>query len=367
LRDADTIGRMGGDEFVVLIDGAPLKVAPELIAERLLDVMRQPFDLDDTSMPLSINASIGIAIGDRETGGDLLRDADVALYQAKAAGKNQYEVFHPEMHTEISRRIELEFDMRSAIENNQFRLAYQPIYNLDDLALVGVEALLRWEHPNLGNVEPDEFIPILEQTGQIQEVGRWVLIHACTQMAAWHAKGDTLDISVNVSGRQLDHDDVVEHIHEALDTSGLDPSTLIIEVTETALMRNAADTAVRLKAVKDLGVRIAVDDFGTGYSSLAYLQQFPVDCLKIDRAFTHAITTSPESKALIRTLVQLGRDLGLKTLAEGVETTGEMDHLRNENVDEAQGFLLSRPLEPEALERQILIPSRAAHKALKQS
>ncbi len=180
---------MGGDEFVVLIDGAPLKVAPELIAERLLDVMRQPFDLDDTSMPLSINTSIGTAIGDRDTGGDLLRDADVALYQAKAAGKNRYETFYPEMQTEVSRRIELEFDMRSAIERNQFRLVYQPIYNLDDLTLVGVEALLRWEHPTVGNVEPDEFIPILEQTGQIQEVGRWVLIQACDQMAAWRAKG----------------------------------------------------------------------------------------------------------------------------------------------------------------------------------
>jgi diguanylate cyclase (GGDEF)-like protein len=358
MRDADTIGRMGGDEFVVLIDGAPLNVEPSLIAERLLDVMRQPFDLDDTSMPLVVHTSIGIAIGDRETGGDLLRDADVALYQAKAAGKNRYEIFHPEMQTEISRRIELEFDLRLAIEKSQFFLVYQPIYNLDDLAMVGVEALLRWNHPNDGIVEPDEFIPILEQTGQILEVGRWVLLEACLQMAEWHANGDTLDVSVNVSGRQLDHDSVVTDINDALEASGLAPEFLTIEVTETALMRNAADTAVRLKAIKELGVRIAVDDFGTGYSSLAYLQQFPVDCLKIDRAFTHAITTSPESKALIRTLVQLGRDLGLKTLAEGVETTGEMDQLRNERVDEAQGFLLSRPLDAAALEALILNPAR---------
>ena len=358
LRDADTIGRMGGDEFVVLIDGSALKASPELVAERLLDVMRQPFDLDDTSSPLSVNTSIGIAIGDRAAGGDLLRDADVALYQAKAAGKNRYEIFHPEMQTEISRRIELEFDLRSAVDKEQFRLVYQPIYNLDDLSLVAVEALLRWDHPTLGLIEPDEFIPILEQSGQIQEVGRWVLNEACHRMAVWHSKGDTLDISVNVSGRQLDHDNIVDHIREALESSGLDPATLIIEVTETALMRDAAHTAVRLKAVKELGVRIAVDDFGTGYSSLAYLQQFPVDCLKIDRRFTSAITTSPESKALIRTLVQLGRDLGLKTLAEGVETASEMDHLRDEHVNEAQGFLLSRPLEPQVLEDQILQPGR---------
>jgi len=358
VRDADTIGRMGGDEFVVLIDGAPVKVAPELVAERLLDVMRQPFDLDETSSPMSINTSIGIAVGDREAGGDLLRDADVALYQAKAAGKNRYEVFHPAMQTEISRRIELEFDVRLAIERDQFFLVYQPIYNLDDLTMIGVEALLRWQRQEGEVIAPDEFIPILEQTGQILEVGRWVLLEACRQMAEWHAKGSMLDISVNVSGRQLDFDNVVDDLSDALEASGLKPEFLVIEVTETALMKNAADTAVRLKAVKDLGVRIAVDDFGTGYSSLAYLQQFPVDCLKIDRAFTHAITTSPESKALIRTLVQLGKDLGLRTLAEGVETTGEMDHLRDERVNQAQGFLLSRPLDAKSLESQILIPSR---------
>jgi diguanylate cyclase (GGDEF)-like protein len=358
LRDADTIGRMGGDEFVVLIDGASLDVAPELVAERLLDVMRQPFDVDGSVLPLVVNTSIGIAVGDRASPGELLRDADVALYQAKAAGKNRYEIFHPEMQTEISHRIELEFDLRAALEGDQFRLVYQPIYNLDDLTLIGVEALLRWDHPTRGTVEPDEFIPILEQNGQIREVGRWVLREACTQMAAWHARGDTLDVSVNVSGRQLDDDVVVAHIRDALDVSGLDATALIIEVTETALMRNAEKTAQRLRAIKELGVRIAVDDFDTGYSSLAYLQQFPVDCLKIDRSFTSAISTSPESRALIGTLVQLGKDLGLKTLAEGVETTAEMDQLRAEHVNEAQGFLLARPLDPEALEAQLLAPRR---------
>ncbi len=360
LRGADTIGRMGGDEFVVLIDGASLDVAPELVAERLLEVMRQPFELAGASMPLIVNVSIGIAMGDRPTGGELLRDADVALYQAKALGKNRYEIFYPEMQTKILHRTELEFDLRGAMEGEQFRLVYQPIYNLDDLTLVGVEALLRWEHPVRGLMQPDDFIPILEQTGQIREVGRWVLLEACRQMAAWHAQGDTLDVSVNVSGRQLDSDAVIDHVREALRVSGLPATSLIIEVTETALMRNADLTAVRLRSIKDLGVRIAVDDFGTGYSSLAYLRQFPVDCLKIDRMFTNAITTSPESKALIGTLVQLGRDLGLTTLAEGVETTVEMDHLRDEHVNEAQGFLMSRPLDAETLETQLLAPARGA-------
>jgi diguanylate cyclase (GGDEF)-like protein len=358
LREADTIGRMGGDEFVVLIDGASLEAAPELVAERLLDVMRQPFDLDQDSLPIIVSASVGIAMGDRAYPEDLLRDADVALYQAKGAGKNRYEVFDPEVRTDISKRTELEFDLRSALEGDQFRLVYQPIYDLDDLTLVGVEALLRWEHPTKGLMQPDRFIPILEQSGQIREVGHWVLREACTQMAAWHAKGDTLDVSVNVSGRQLDDDVIVAHVRDALETSGLPATSLIIEVTETALMRNANATARRLSAIKELGVRVAVDDFGTGYSSLAYLRQFPVDCLKIDRMFTSAITTSPESKALVGTLVQLGRDLGLRTLAEGVETIEEIDDLRNEGVDEAQGFLLARPLDAATIESRFLRPGR---------
>jgi EAL domain-containing protein (putative c-di-GMP-specific phosphodiesterase class I) len=321
-------------------------------------VMHQPFELDDASMPLMVNISIGIATAAGATAGELLRDADVALYQAKAMGKNRYETFDPAMQTKIRRRTDLEFDLRSALSANQYRLMYQPIYNLDDLTVIGVEALLRWDHPTRGLVSPDEFIPILEQTGQIQEVGRWVLQMACAQMAAWHAKGDTLDISVNVSGRQLDHDSVITDISDALRVSGLGAESLIIEVTETALMRNVEATALRLQRIKALGVRIAVDDFGTGYSSLAYLRQFPFDCLKIDRVFTNAVTTSPESKALIKTLVQLGKDLGLTTLAEGIETTDEIDLLRSAKVDHAQGFLMARPLDPETLETQVLIPTR---------
>jgi EAL domain-containing protein (putative c-di-GMP-specific phosphodiesterase class I) len=183
-----------------------------------------------------------------------------------------------------------------------------------------------------------------------------VLEEACTQMAAWHSRGDTLDLSVNVSGRQLDSGAVVDHIRSALDASGLEAGSLIVEVTETALMRNADETAVRLQAIKDLGVRIAVDDFGTGYSSLAYLQRFPVDCLKIDRSFIDTIASSAEADALIHTLVQLGTNLGLRTLAEGVETAEQLDHLRQVDVDHAQGFLLAGPLPPQAVEDQILIP-----------
>jgi len=354
LRDADTIGRMGGDEFVVLVDGNVSEPSPTLVAERLLQVMRQPFVVAGAVAEITAKVSIGIAMGDRASPGDLLRDADVALYQAKAAGKNRYEMFHSSMHLELMERAELELDLGSALEGDQFRLVYQPIYHVEDLTIVGVEALLRWQHPLLGVIEPDRFIPILERSGLIQDVGRWVLRRACEQTATWHASGHILNVSVNVSGRQLDHDVIIDDVRQALDESGLDPSALIIEVTETALMRNATDTSLRLSAIKALGVGIAVDDFGTGYSSLAYLQRFPVDCLKIDRMFIDAITTSPESKALFGTLVQLGKDLGLRTLAEGVETTVQLDHVRGEHVDEAQGFLMSRPLETHVLETMLL-------------
>jgi len=358
LRGADTIGRMGGDEFVVLIDGSEPMVAPELVAERLLDVMRQPFDFDGWSTSLLASTSIGIAVGDRASGGELLRDADIALYQAKAKGKNRYEFFHPELQVDIGRRIRLEFDLRSALAGAQFRLLYQPIYDLGDLSVVAVEALLRWEHPADGLLCPDEFIPILEQSGQIREVGTWVMHQACAQMAAWRARGYHLKVSVNISGRQLDDDRIVEHIRHALKESGLPAEALIVEVTETSLMRDAAAAVRVLEAVKDLGVSIAVDDFGTGYSSLAYLQQFPVDRIKIDKSFTSAMTESPESAALIRTFVHLGSDLGLITLAEGVETTDQMDLLRADHVDEAQGYLFARPLEAEVLEAQLLAPMR---------
>jgi diguanylate cyclase (GGDEF)-like protein len=371
LRTADTLGRMGGDEFVVLIDGDravdgfSTPRSPELVAERLLAVMREPFELDGASAPLVVNTSIGIATGDRNSGDELLRDADVALYEAKAAGKNRFEVFDPEMERDMARRVELEFGLREAMDSHHFWLAYQPIYHLDDLSLVGVEALVRWSHPTLGTIGPDEFLPVLEQTGQIHEFGRWVLHEACRQMAEWHERGDTLDLSVNVSGRQLEHDVIVDHVRSALCDSGLAATSLTIEVSETDLMRNTNAVAVRLHAIHELGVRIAVDDFGTGYFSLAYLQHFPVDCLKIDRAFTNAITTSSESKTLIRTLVQLGTDLGLTTLAEGVETSDQMDHLRIANVNDAQGFLFSRPLAARAFEMQLLFPMRRQNSASK--
>ena len=350
LRESDTVGRIGGDEFVVLVEGASLGAGPEMVAERLHDALREPFRLDGYGVPLTVTASIGIAGGQHQAARDLLRDADIALYRAKALGRNRSALFQPEMQTAVLNRIELEADLRVALEERQFFLLYQPVFDLDDVRVSGVEALLRWRHPGRGVVAPDQFIPMLEEYGLIVEVGRWALETACRQAAAWHAQGHRLSMSVNVSVRQLEAGAFVDHIRAALASSGLDPTALVIEITESTLMRDADATVRRLRDIKELGVRVAIDDFGTGYSSLAYLRQFPVDALKIDRSFISAMADSPESSALIHTLVELGRTLGLETLAEGIEDTDQLDKLRQERCDRGQGFLFSRPLAAEDVE-----------------
>jgi EAL domain-containing protein (putative c-di-GMP-specific phosphodiesterase class I) len=236
-------------------------------------------------------------------------------------------------------------DLREALDADQFYLAYQPTLDLSSMRPKGVEALIRWKHPERGIVQPDAFIPLLEETGMIAEVGRWVLQEASRQGAAWLAAGFPISMAVNVSGRQLDSDALIEHIRAALSASGLPPSALTIEITETTLMRNVEETARRLVAIKELGVRIAIDDFGTGYSSLAHLQRFPVDALKIDRSFISGIKENREGETLIHTLVQLGKALSIETFAEGIEQQQELKLLREEDCDNGQGFLFARPLE----------------------
>jgi diguanylate cyclase (GGDEF)-like protein len=351
IRGADTLGRLGGDEFVVISEELSLAAGPEVIAERLLDALQQPFNLGaNKETRLTVTASVGIAAGDHALAEELLRDADIAMYRAKWDGKNRYAVFETGMQDTMQARMELEMDLREAMENDEFFLAYQPTLDLSDMSPNGVEALIRWKHPVRGVVQPDDFIPLLEETGMIVEVGKWVMDEACSQGAAWRAAGYPIGMAVNVSGRQLDTDQLVTDIEGALSQSGLDPGALTIEITETTLMRNVADTARRLKAVKGLGVRIAIDDFGTGYSSLAHLQRFPVDALKIDRSFILGLQHNQEGETLIHTLVQLGKSLSIETFAEGIEQQQELSLLRDENCDSGQGFLFARPLDVEATE-----------------
>ncbi len=351
MRGSDSVGRLGGDEFVVLVDGSSMDVGPELVAERLLDLLRAPFELASfPGGPLTLTASIGIATGSRASASELLRDADIALYQAKGSGKNCFVAFEPEMHTAVQDRHLLEMDLRDALALRQYHLVYQPIFNLVGGQTTGFEALLRWDHPERGTVQPGNFISILEDSGMIVEVGRWVLDEACRQGARWHSAGHKIGVSVNVSCRQLETDTLVNDVQTALASSGFPASSLTLEITETAIIKNVAAVVSRLSALRATGIRIAIDDFGTGYSSIAYLQQFPVDTLKIDRSFISTMAGSSESGTLIRTLVQLGKTLGLETVAEGIEETEQYEQLEREHCDSGQGFLYARPLEVDAVE-----------------
>jgi len=348
VRDSDTVGRMGGDEFVVLLDSPTLDVAPELIAERMLEVLREPVVPHAAgARPITVTGSIGIAVAVTDSASQLLANADMALYQAKANGKDCAAVFESSMQTAAQDRLLLEMDLRGALENAQFFLMYQPTFDLRSERVTGVEALLRWRHPTRGVMAPDLFIPIAEETGIIVPVGQWVLREACHQAASWHADGHVVGMSVNVSARQLDKDhELVEHVRAALRDSGLEPSALTLEITETALMHDPDEAAERLGALKSLGVRLAIDDFGTGYSSMAYLRQFPVDALKIDRSFISGIALASGSTEIVHSLVQLGKTLGLETLGEGIEDPAQLRNLQLQQCDSGQGFLFARPLEP---------------------
>jgi diguanylate cyclase (GGDEF)-like protein len=344
VRESDTVGRLGGDEFVVLADGASLNAGVEVVAERLLDVLREPFDLPHADHPMPVRASIGIALGDAHTARELLRDADIALYSAKDAGKGCYRIFAPEMQLAAAARTEVLDTLRFALGRAEFFLEYQPIFDLGAERATGVEALLRWNHPERGVLQPADFVPQLEESGLIVDVGRWVLQEACRQTAAWHAEGHRIDVSVNASIRQLERHAFVSEVRDALVDSGLAPSSLIVEITETAIMIDASTTISVLRELKGLGVRIAIDDFGTGYSSLAYLRQFPVDALKIDRSFIAGLVDTPASSELIRTLVRLGKALDLETYAEGIEHRDQLERLQDEGCDSGQGYMFARPL-----------------------
>jgi EAL domain-containing protein (putative c-di-GMP-specific phosphodiesterase class I) len=301
-------------------------------------------------VPFTVTASIGIAQGMRDSAEELLRDADIALYAAKASGKNCCRVFLSEMQYAVADRLELEMDLWSALDREQLFVLYQPIVDLRTEELCGVEALLRWHHPTRGLMGPETFIPIAEDTGLILPIGRWVLHEACRHGAEWNRTQPCIGVCVNLSARQLESGDLVEEVRAALEESGLDPDLLTLEITESSLMRDGPAARDRLGELEALGVRIAVDDFGTGYSSFAYLQQFPVDALKIDRSFIKDVASRSDATALVRTLIQLGKGLNLETLAEGIETRAQLTALQLERCDKGQGFLFSRPVDARAID-----------------
>jgi diguanylate cyclase (GGDEF)-like protein/PAS domain S-box-containing protein len=350
-RASDTVARLGGDEFAVLIDDVQSPQAAQTVAEHVLKALLAPITIEGRE--LYISASIGICLGGANTTVEhLLRNADAAMYRAKALGKGKAVLFEPEMLKAARRRLQIEHELAAGIERNEFLVYYQPIVDLNSSHLVGVEALMRWQHPTRGIVMPAEFIPVAEETGHIVQMSQWILKQACHDAAnlrrAVHM-GDGLRVSVNISGRYLQHPTMLDDVREALEESGLHPGSLVLEVTESLLLQEAPELESRLAALKALGVRLALDDFGTGYSSLAYLHRFPLDVLKIDRSFIHQLGTgapgeSNNTDALAKAILSLAEALGLDTVAEGIEIESQREALLRLGCQTGQGFTFGKPM-----------------------
>ena len=345
LRAHDTFARLGGDEFTILMDGPTSLQDADRLARRIHQELAVPLELNHHEVFPS--ASIGIAFSDASYGRpeDILRDADIAMYRAKAAGKSRHEVFDPAMHQSAVNLLRTEADMRRALERGEWELFYQPIISLESNALSGFEALVRWNHPERGMISPAEFIPIAEDTGLIVPLGEWVLGEACRQAVAWtRPEADSFTMAVNISSKQFSHPDLVEKVRLILEQTGLDPHRLKLEITESVIMENALSAAAMLRQLQELDVQFSIDDFGTGYSSLSSLQQFPLNTLKVDRSFVDRLDSAGENSAIVRTIVALAANLGMNVVAEGIETGEQLDKLRALNCEFGQGYLFSKPL-----------------------
>jgi len=345
VRDNDTVSRFGGDEFVVLLSGMAHPEDASAVAQRIVRTINEPFDLG--GQVVSVGTSIGIACApqDARSATELLKRADMALYRTKAEAKGSFRYFHVEMHAALEARNDLERDLREAVRTEAFEIHYQPQIALATDRLCGFEALVRWRHPDRGLVSPAEFIPLAEETGLIVPIGAWVLRNACAEAVNWP---ETVTLSVNASAVQFKDNRIADTVARALRDTGLPGRRLDIEITETTMMANAAAAKKQLQQLHSLGVTISMDDFGTGYSSLNYLRSFPFDTIKIDRSFVQDIPARDDALAIVRATVAMGRSLGMKVLAEGVETQDQLDHLRLIGCDEVQGYLISRPVPAQA-------------------
>jgi diguanylate cyclase (GGDEF)-like protein/PAS domain S-box-containing protein len=351
-RLSDTVARLGGDEFAVLLEEDVDETAAEGVAERMLRILREPFLVAGREM--SVGGSIGIALHEGTAGSsdDLLRDADAAMYCAKSRGRDRYELFEPSMHTRAVELFELNTDLQKGLDQGQFVVHYQPILDLAAQEIRGVEALVRWQHPERGLLPPGEFIPAAEQTGLIVPLGIWVLREACRQMQRWREEFPERRpfLSVNLSPRQLYEADLVRQVGAVLDETRLDPAGLVLEITEGALLQGVEETKRKLADLKKLGVRLAIDDFGSGSSTLAYLGEFPVDVLKIDRSFIRGMSDNPEEgRILVQAILDLARALDLDTVAEGIELQEQRAALLTSGCTSGQGFLFARPISPDRI------------------
>ena len=361
-RSSDTVARLGGDEFAILIEGMATIAEVQSLAASLIDELDQPFVL--SAKVVRISASIGVAFSTVEADAEaLLSKADIAMYQAKTSGKNRFAMFQPHMQESLHERLRLETDITRALANEEFFVEYQPIVDLGTRSLLGVEALVRWRHPELGVLMPGRFIQVAEECGQIVKLDRWVLRRACREMRAWRssvAGGADLRIAVNVSGRHLQHGGLEHDVAQALKESGLEPSNLVVEFTESTIMHDTEANLERLQRLKALGVRLAIDDFGTGYSSLSYLHRFPIDILKIDRSFVCRLTSTHSGPELARAVITLGAALGLDTVAEGVELEAQVAALLDLGCVAGQGFLFAPSGSLEQLSKSTFVARRNA-------
>jgi diguanylate cyclase (GGDEF)-like protein/PAS domain S-box-containing protein len=366
LRHIDTVARFGGDEFAVLIDGVEDANDAVRVAERLQREVTTPINVG--GLEVFTSASIGIALSSTgyELPEDVLRDADTAMYRAKAAGKARHEIFDTAMHDRAVALLQLETDLRRAVERGEFVVYYQPIVSLADDSVRGFEALVRWRHPERGLVTPAEFISVAEETGLIIPLGLWVLREACGQMTKWQAElGSTgaLSLSVNISGNQFMQPDLVEQVKRILDETGFDPRRLQLEITESSVIENTETVTAMLVQLRSLGIRLSMDDFGTGYSSLSYLHRFPIHTLKIDRSFVSGCGAGEENE-IVRTIIMLARNMGMEVVAEGVETPEQLASLRDLNCEYGQGFFFSHPLDAETTTG--LLATGALNKGMRQ-
>ncbi|HEU4760190.1 MAG TPA: EAL domain-containing protein, partial [Dehalococcoidia bacterium] len=354
VREGDTVARVGGDEFTLLLPGIAGSEDAQDVAERVLASFRQPRVVAGHEFQVTTSVGVTIAPTDGKDAEALLRNADTAMYRAKERGRNNYQMYSPAMNVNVLKRLGLENDLRHALDRDQFVVYYQPQVDVRAREMVGLEALVRWLHPQRGLVGPAEFIPVAEETGLIVALGQWVLRTACAQTRAWGQNGlPSLSITVNLSARQFQERDMAESVSRVLQETDLDPRWLQLEITEGTAMQDVEFSIATLEALRAMGIRISIDDFGTGYSSLGYLKQLPADAVKIDRSFVSDLTTDPSDAAIATAIIAMAHSLKLRVIAEGVETREQLEFLKQRRCYEMQGYLFGRPMAPDVLEKRL--------------